>query len=53
MGEAPVERTIPFIICSDEGVDVGVNNETAITDGYKQSDNRFTGKIHKVTVETK
>lgn len=53
VGEAKVPHTMPFIYSSDEGVDIGTDNETPVTEEYKERDNRFTGKIHKVTVELK
>jgi len=34
-------------------VDVGVDNETPVTEDYKQGANKFTGRIHRVTVEAK
>ncbi len=53
VGEARVERTMPFAYSGDEGVDVGTDNETPVTDDYKAGDNKFTGKILSVTVELK
>jgi arylsulfatase len=53
VGEARIPRTMPFFYSGDEGVDVGTDNETPVTDEYKQGNNRFTGRIHKVTVEVK
>jgi arylsulfatase len=53
VGEAQVPRTMPFVYSADEGVDVGTDNETPVTDEYKAGDNRFTGTIHKVTVAVK
>jgi len=52
-GEARVPRTMPFAYSGDEGVDVGVDNETPVTEEYRQGDNEFTGRILKVTVETR
>jgi arylsulfatase len=52
-GEVRVPRTMPFLYSADEGVDVGVDNETPVTDDYEQGRNEFTGRIVKVTVETK
>jgi arylsulfatase len=49
--EARVPHTLPFIYSGDEGVDVGMDNETPVTDEYKQGDNKFTGRILKVTVD--
>jgi hypothetical protein len=34
-------------------VDVGVDNETPVTEEYAQVSNRFTGRIQRVTVEAK
>jgi arylsulfatase A-like enzyme len=52
-GEVRVPRTMPFLYSGDEGVDVGVDNETPVTDDYEQGRNEFTGRVAKVTVETK
>ena len=49
-GEARVTRTMPFFL-SEEGADVGMDNETPVTDEYRQGDNRFTGRVVKVTVD--
>ncbi len=48
-----LERTQAMIFSADEGVDVGLDGETNVTDDYKEGDNHFTGKIQKVTVELK
>ncbi len=53
VGEVRVARTMPFAYSGDEGVDVGVDNETPVTEEYQQGENRFTGRILKVTVDTK
>jgi arylsulfatase len=42
---------MPFMYSGDEGVDVGTDNETPVTEEYEEGDNEFTGTIHKVTVE--
>jgi hypothetical protein len=44
---------MPFMYSADEGVDVGVDNETPVTEDYAEGNNKFTGKIVKVTVEQK
>jgi arylsulfatase len=44
---------MPFLFSADEGVDVGTDNETAVTDEYKEGDNKFTGRIRQVVVEVK
>jgi arylsulfatase len=51
VGEARIARTMPFVYSGDEGVDVGMDNETPVTEEYRQGENKFTGKILKVTVE--
>lgn len=53
VGEVRVPRTVPFAYSADEGVDVGTDNETSVTEDYKEGDNTFTGTIRKVTVEVK
>jgi len=51
VGETRVEHTMPFAYSGDEGVDVGRDDETPVTEDYKQGNNRFTGKIIKIVVE--
>ncbi len=53
VGEGRIERTQPMIFSADETADVGVDLGTPVTEAYKQGDNRFTGKIPKVTVEVR
>jgi arylsulfatase len=52
-GEGRVPRTMPFAYSGDEGIDVGTDNETPVTEEYREGDNRFTGTIHKVTITVK
>jgi arylsulfatase len=49
--EGQIPKTQPFAYSADEGVDVGTDNETNVSNDYKEADNRFNGKINKVTVE--
>jgi arylsulfatase len=51
VGEGKIERTQAMVFSADEGVDVGLDGETPVTDDYKERDNKFTGKIHKVTID--
>jgi arylsulfatase len=51
--EGRIEHTAAFAFSADEGTDVGVDEATNVTDAYKESDNRFTGKINKVTIQVK
>ena len=46
-----IHHTVPLVFSGDEGADVGVDEATNVTDAYKEGDNRFTGTIHRVTVE--
>ncbi len=48
-----IEQTQGGILSADEGVDVGLDGETNVTDDYQQGANKFTGRINKVTVEIK
>jgi arylsulfatase len=47
-----ISKTIPFFYSADEGVDVGADHETTVSQDYKEGDNKFTGKIKVVTIET-
>lgn len=49
--EGYIPKTQPFLYSADEGVDVGTDNETNVTNDYIEGDNKFTGKINKVTVD--
>ncbi len=53
VGEGPIPKTMPFAFSGDEGADVGMDGETAVSEDYKEGDNKFTGKINKVTIDTK
>src|SRR5947199_1331064 len=51
VAEGHIPKTQPFGLSGDEGADVGMDGETAVSDDYKQGDNKFTGKIAKVTID--
>jgi arylsulfatase A-like enzyme len=53
VAQGHIPKTQPFMFSADEGADVGMDGETAVSKDYKQGDNAFTGKIVKVTVEQK
>jgi len=53
LAEGRIERTEAYAFSADEGTDVGVDEGTPVTEDYSGRDNKFTGKIHKVTVELK
>lgn len=51
VGEGRIERTQPFFYSADEGVDVGEDGETPVTENYgTPAPHKFTGKLGKVTV---
>ena len=51
VAEGRIDRTQANVFSADEGADVGRDGETPVTDDYKERDNRFTGKIDKVTID--
>lgn len=53
VAEGKIEHTQAAIFSADEGVDVGSDGETNVTADYKEGENKFSGKIIKVTVEVK
>ncbi len=50
VAEGHIAKTQPFMFSADEGVDVGVDNETMVSDDYKPGATDFKGEIVKVTV---
>jgi arylsulfatase len=50
VAEAHIPKTQPFVFSADEGVDVGVDNETMVSDDYRPGATDFQGEIVKVTV---
>jgi arylsulfatase len=50
VAEGHIPKTQPFMFSADEGVDVGVDNETMVSDDYKAGASDFKGEIVKVTV---
>src|SRR5213083_2580329 len=53
VAEGRIPKSQPYAFSADEGTDVGVDNETMVSNDYKPGENKFTGKIVKVTVDTK
>jgi arylsulfatase A-like enzyme len=51
VSEGIIPKTQPFIYSGDEGVDVGMDNETNVSNEYKEGDNKFTGKIIRIKVD--
>ena len=52
VAEGQIPKTQPFLFSADEGVDVGLDGETAVSNDYKQGENKFSGKIHKIVIHT-
>jgi arylsulfatase A-like enzyme len=50
VAEGHIPKTQPFMFSADEGVDVGSDNETMVSDDYKPGATDFKGQIVKVTV---
>jgi len=50
-----VKKTQPLLFSADETADVGLDNQTPVVEGIGigRDETRFTGKIHKVTVDVK
>jgi len=53
IAEGRIDRTQPMIFSADETADVGEDDATPVTEDYKACDNKFTGRILKVTVDVK
>ncbi len=53
VAEGRIEQTQCCAFSADEGADVGVDEGTPVTEDYKERDNKFTGKIHSVTIDLK
>ncbi len=53
VAEGKIPKTQPYFYSGDEGVDVGMDNETPVSNDYKERDNKFTGTIKKITVDVK
>lgn len=51
--EGRIEHTPALVFSVDDWADVGVDEGTPVTEDYKKRDNKFTGKIRKVTIELK
>ena len=52
-GEGRIEHTNAAIFSADETADVGHDDATPVTEDYRERDNKFNGKIERVTIELK
>ncbi|HYV19106.1 MAG TPA: arylsulfatase [Verrucomicrobiae bacterium] len=50
-GEKKIARMMPYALSADEGVDIGLDEETPVSEDYKAGDNAFSGRILQVVVE--
>ena len=50
VAEGHIPKTQPFMFSADEGVDVGSDNETMVSDDYQAGATDFKGVIVKVTI---
>ena len=53
VAEGRIDHTQCCGFSGDEGADAGMDEGTPVTEDYKEGNNKFTGKIHSVTVELK
>ena len=53
VAQGHIPKTQPYAFSADEGTDVGMDNETMVSNDYNPGENKFTGKILKVTIDTK
>jgi arylsulfatase len=53
VAEGRIEKTNAHFFSTDETAGVGQDDATPVTEEYKEGDNRFTGRIHKVTIDLK
>ena len=53
VADRQIRHTNENVFSLDEGTDVCIDEGTPVSDAYGQRDNRFTGRIHEVTVEVR
>jgi arylsulfatase len=53
VAEGRIEKTQANIFSWDDAADVRVDEGTPVTKAYKERDNKFIGKNHKVTIDLK
>lgn len=46
-----LDRTVPFSFQAEDGMDVGMDGGTAVSEDYPQDDNAFKGRIRSVQLE--
>jgi len=55
VAEGRIGKTQPLIFSADETADVGLDNQTPVAEdiGIGRDETRFSGKIHKITLDVK
>jgi arylsulfatase len=53
LAEGQIPKTQAYLFSADEGADVGLDGETNVSPDYEQGDNKFEGRIFKVTIDVK
>ena len=53
VGSAKVDQTQFAIFSADETAGVGIDTETSVSEEYDRESSKFTGSIHKVTINVK
>jgi arylsulfatase len=53
VAEVQTPKMVYGVFSFDDGLGIGVDDETNVSLDYQEGDNRFTGKIAKVTISTK
>ena len=51
VGEAQIEKTVPYTFSLDETLDIGCDLATPVTEDYAMGDNKFNGKVYSVIVD--
>lgn len=51
VGQARIEATVPNFFSMEEGMDVGRDTASPVTDDYPVANNAFTGAIHWVKID--
>jgi arylsulfatase len=51
VGQGRIERTVSYQFSLDEGLDVGRDTASPVTDDYPVRDNAFTGTLHNVRID--
>jgi arylsulfatase len=51
VAQGKLDKTVGYTFSLDEGMDVGMDLATPVTEDYAMGDNAFTGKIHCVNID--